>query len=57
MIGRGAAPIIVKQVNSPNPSQIRGTVEIAGAPAELIVATPSASLSTARAFSIPVARP
>ncbi|MBR7932506.1 hypothetical protein CRM91_03080 [Burkholderia ambifaria] len=56
-MGRGAAPIIVKQVNSPNPSQIRGIVEIAGAPAELIVATPSASLSTARAFSIPVARP
>ncbi|WP_321955437.1 hemagglutinin repeat-containing protein [Burkholderia cenocepacia] len=36
-----AARIIVNQVNSPNPSQIRGAVEIAGARAELILANPS----------------
>ncbi|WP_254224104.1 hemagglutinin repeat-containing protein [Burkholderia multivorans] len=36
-----AARIIVNQVNSPNPSQIRGTVEIAGARAELVLANPS----------------
>nr|WP_223965104.1 hemagglutinin repeat-containing protein [Burkholderia diffusa] len=36
-----AARIIVNQVNSPNPSQIRGTVEIAGARAELVIANPS----------------
>ncbi|MGK8977003.1 hemagglutinin repeat-containing protein [Burkholderia cenocepacia] len=36
-----AARIIVNQVNSPNPTQIRGTVEIAGARAELVLANPS----------------
>ncbi|MDR8808031.1 tRNA nuclease CdiA-2 [Burkholderia multivorans] len=36
-----AARIIVNQVNSRNPSQIRGTVEIAGARAELVLANPS----------------
>ncbi|WP_152608066.1 hemagglutinin repeat-containing protein [Burkholderia sp. A9] len=36
-----AARIVVNQVNSPNPSQIRGTVEIAGARAELVLANPS----------------
>ncbi|WP_155768836.1 hemagglutinin repeat-containing protein [Burkholderia diffusa] len=36
-----AARIIVNQVNSPNPSQIRGAVEIAGARAELVLANPS----------------
>ncbi|MBR8077092.1 hemagglutinin repeat-containing protein [Burkholderia cenocepacia] len=36
-----AARIIVNQVNSPNPSQIRGALEIAGARAELILANPS----------------
>ncbi len=36
-----AARIIVNQVNSPNPSQIRGTVEIAGPRAELVLANPS----------------
>ncbi|WP_196480995.1 hemagglutinin repeat-containing protein [Burkholderia territorii] len=36
-----AARIIVNQVDSPNPSQIRGTVEIAGARAELVIANPS----------------
>ncbi|WP_230950073.1 hemagglutinin repeat-containing protein [Burkholderia cepacia] len=36
-----AARIIVNQVNSPNPSQIRGAVEIAGARAELVIANPS----------------
>ncbi|AIO39986.1 hypothetical protein DM40_3610 [Burkholderia cenocepacia] len=36
-----AARIIVNQVNSPNPSQIRGAWEIAGARAELVIANPS----------------
>ncbi|WP_438820738.1 hemagglutinin repeat-containing protein [Burkholderia metallica] len=36
-----AARIIINQVNSPNPSQIRGAVEIAGARAELVLANPS----------------
>lgn len=36
-----ASRIIVNQVNSPNPSQIRGALEIAGARAELILANPS----------------
>ncbi|WAG23062.1 filamentous hemagglutinin N-terminal domain-containing protein [Burkholderia gladioli] len=36
-----AARIIVNQVNSPNPSQIRGSLEIAGARAELVLANPS----------------
>ncbi|WP_338641618.1 hemagglutinin repeat-containing protein [Burkholderia pyrrocinia] len=36
-----AARIIVNQVNSPNPSQIRGAIEIAGARAELVLANPS----------------
>ncbi|WP_175817458.1 hemagglutinin repeat-containing protein, partial [Burkholderia diffusa] len=36
-----AARIIVNQVNSPNPSQVRGALEIAGARAELILANPS----------------
>ncbi|WP_334006571.1 contact-dependent inhibition toxin BcpA [Burkholderia cepacia] len=36
-----AARIIVNQVNSPNPSQIRGALEIAGARAELVIANPS----------------
>ncbi|WP_420959140.1 hemagglutinin repeat-containing protein [Burkholderia gladioli] len=36
-----AARIIVNQVNSPNPSQIRGALEIAGARAELVLANPS----------------
>lgn len=36
-----AARIIVNQVNSPNPSQIRGAVEIAGTRAELVIANPS----------------
>ncbi|WP_430817989.1 hemagglutinin repeat-containing protein [Burkholderia cenocepacia] len=36
-----AARIIVNQVNGPNPSQIRGAVEIAGARAELVLANPS----------------
>ncbi|WP_334032924.1 filamentous hemagglutinin N-terminal domain-containing protein, partial [Burkholderia gladioli] len=35
------ARIIVNQVNSPNPSQIRGALEIAGARAELVLANPS----------------
>ncbi|MGN4024158.1 two-partner secretion domain-containing protein, partial [Burkholderia gladioli] len=36
-----AARIIVNQVNSPSPSQIRGALEIAGARAELVLANPS----------------
>ncbi|MCO8648481.1 contact-dependent inhibition toxin BcpA, partial [Burkholderia multivorans] len=36
-----SARIIVNQVNSPNPSQIRGALEIAGARAELVIANPS----------------
>ncbi|MBR8302342.1 hemagglutinin repeat-containing protein [Burkholderia dolosa] len=36
-----AARIIVNQINSPNPSQIRGAVEIAGARAEVVLANPS----------------
>ncbi len=36
-----AARIIVNQVNSPNPSQIRGALETAGARAELVLANPS----------------
>ncbi|WP_423243839.1 filamentous hemagglutinin N-terminal domain-containing protein [Burkholderia gladioli] len=36
-----AARIIVNQVNSPNPSQIRGALENAGARAELVLANPS----------------
>ncbi len=36
-----AARIIVNQVNGPNPSQIRGALEIAGARAELVLANPS----------------
>ncbi|MCA8115949.1 contact-dependent inhibition toxin BcpA [Burkholderia cepacia] len=36
-----AARIIVNQVNSPTPSQIRGALEIAGARAELVIANPS----------------
>uniref|UniRef100_UPI0039890F53 hemagglutinin repeat-containing protein n=1 Tax=Burkholderia contaminans TaxID=488447 RepID=UPI0039890F53 len=36
-----AARIIVNQVNSPNPSQIRGALEIAGTRAELVLANPS----------------
>ncbi|MGN4155420.1 beta strand repeat-containing protein, partial [Burkholderia gladioli] len=36
-----AARIIVNQVNSPNPSLIRGAIEIAGARAELVLANPS----------------
>ncbi|WP_186054390.1 hemagglutinin repeat-containing protein [Burkholderia gladioli] len=36
-----AARIIVNQVNSPNPSQIRGALEVAGARAELVLANPS----------------
>ncbi|PRG05485.1 hemagglutinin repeat-containing protein, partial [Burkholderia contaminans] len=36
-----AARIIVNQVNSPNPSQIRGALEIAGSRAELVLANPS----------------
>ncbi len=36
-----AARVIVNQVNSPNPSQIRGALEIAGARAELVLANPS----------------
>ncbi|WP_186276439.1 filamentous hemagglutinin N-terminal domain-containing protein, partial [Burkholderia gladioli] len=35
------ARIIVNQVNSPNPSRIRGALEIAGARAELVLANPS----------------
>ncbi|WP_186021975.1 filamentous hemagglutinin N-terminal domain-containing protein, partial [Burkholderia gladioli] len=35
------ARIIVNQVNGPNPSQIRGALEIAGARAELVLANPS----------------
>ncbi|WP_413185200.1 hemagglutinin repeat-containing protein [Paraburkholderia sacchari] len=36
-----AARIIVNQVNSANPSQIRGYVEIAGPKAQLVIANPS----------------
>ncbi len=36
-----AARIIVNQVNSPNPCQIRGALEVAGARAELVLANPS----------------
>ncbi|WP_186055814.1 hemagglutinin repeat-containing protein [Burkholderia gladioli] len=36
-----AARIIVNQVNGPNPSHIRGALEIAGARAELVLANPS----------------
>ncbi|GAB7536514.1 hemagglutinin repeat-containing protein [Burkholderia sp. 3C] len=36
-----AARIIVNQVNSPNPSSIRGALEVAGARAELVIANPS----------------
>ncbi|WP_155640192.1 hemagglutinin repeat-containing protein [Burkholderia stagnalis] len=36
-----AARIILNQVNSPNPSQIRGALEIAGARADLVLANPS----------------
>ncbi len=36
-----AARIIVNQVNSPNPSQLRGMLEIAGPRAELVLANPS----------------
>ncbi|WP_241020171.1 hemagglutinin repeat-containing protein [Burkholderia sp. Ac-20345] len=36
-----AARIIVNQVNSPNASQIRGAIEIAGQKAELVIANPS----------------
>ncbi|WP_081080195.1 contact-dependent inhibition toxin BcpA [Burkholderia cepacia] len=38
------ARIIVNQVNSPNPSQIRGALEIAGTRAELVIANPSGIL-------------
>ncbi|WP_249172943.1 hemagglutinin repeat-containing protein [Burkholderia vietnamiensis] len=37
----GSARIIVNQVNSPNPSQLRGFVEIAGQRAEMIISNPS----------------
>lgn len=36
-----AARVIVNQVNSPNPSSIRGFVEIAGQKAELVISNPS----------------
>lgn len=37
----GSARIIINQVNSPNPSQLRGFVEIAGQRAEMIISNPS----------------
>ncbi|MBR8154327.1 contact-dependent inhibition toxin BcpA [Burkholderia cenocepacia] len=45
-----AARIIVNQVNSPNPSQIRGALEIAGARAELVIANPSGIFVDGGAF-------
>ncbi|WP_369072988.1 hemagglutinin repeat-containing protein [Burkholderia gladioli] len=45
-----AARIIVNQVNSPNPSQIRGALEIAGARAELVLANPSGILVDGGSF-------
>nr|WP_249214523.1 filamentous hemagglutinin N-terminal domain-containing protein [Burkholderia cenocepacia] len=36
-----AARIIVNQVNSPNVTQIRGAIEIAGSKAQLVIANPS----------------
>jgi len=37
----GSARVIVNQVNSANPSRLSGTMEIAGARADLIIANPS----------------
>ena len=40
-LGHGPARIILNEVNSPNPSQLRGYVEVAGQRAEVIIANPS----------------
>src|SRR5690606_27964012 len=40
-LGRGAATTILNQVTAPNPSQLRGLLEVAGQRANVIVANPA----------------
>ena len=40
-LARGAARVILNEVNSSNPSQLRGYVEVAGNRAQLIIANPA----------------
>jgi len=40
-LATGSARVIVNQVNSQNPSQLRGTLEVAGQRAEVIIANPA----------------
>ena len=41
MLGNGSARVILNEVNSSNPSQLRGYVEVAGQRAEVVIANPS----------------
>ncbi|MCG6578112.1 filamentous hemagglutinin N-terminal domain-containing protein [Pseudomonas sp. AF32] len=41
MLGNGSARVILNEVNSANPSQLRGYVEVAGQRAEVVIANPS----------------
>ena len=47
------ARVILNEVNSNNPSQLRGFMEVAGSKAQVIVANPPASSATAAAPSTP----
>lgn len=40
-LGRGSAKVILNEVNSSNPSQLRGYVEVAGQRAEVVIANPA----------------
>uniref|UniRef100_UPI003F58DDCA two-partner secretion domain-containing protein n=1 Tax=Pseudomonas helvetica TaxID=3136738 RepID=UPI003F58DDCA len=40
-LGRGTARVILNEVNSSNPSQLNGYVEVAGARAQVVIANPS----------------
>ncbi|WP_243667225.1 filamentous hemagglutinin N-terminal domain-containing protein, partial [Pseudomonas brassicae] len=56
-LSKGSARVILNEVNSSNPSQLRGFVEVAGQRAQVVIANPAASPVTAAASSMPTAPP
>lgn len=49
-LAAGSARVIVNEVNSANPSQLRGYIEVAGQRAELIIANPAGVLADGAGF-------
>lgn len=54
-LARGTARVILNEVNSSNPSQLRGYVEVAGDRAQLVIANPAGISCDGVASSMPIA--